>query len=487
MRSRILTVAGPMLAIVGLFGAAAFDGAASAADGAPAPAEAALAQAKRQLALPPGTTAMELRMRGSTYRPEQAREATAAFAEVAAEQTVVLADEGRFRLRTRSRYPGGIVFGFLGVGSPAGSATIDELQWRDGVEIEREDAASARGDYADLLFLSPALLLRDALARNPVARAASGPDAARRIELRYQDAVDHPVVLVLDADSGRIESATSGKRRYVYARYRQQGQLLQPAHVTVYNGEAVAARWNEVSAHALPAPAADAFRLPEGYRERADRGPLRATDLGNGAYRIDGAPSGYHTGFVAGERAVAVFDASIDAEEAGQVKAMIEKTVPGRRIAYVVVSHPHGDHVAGLPAYLKDGVEVVTGVGAGAALRRQLGAAAPRKLREVKDVAELDLGGRTLQVRALASSHASSMLVAYAPASRTLFQGDLFYLPEVGPTPAAFEGAGELAALIAGPPALPVDRIVGVHGRSGDIGDLRQSIRLRQEGEKPGK
>jgi glyoxylase-like metal-dependent hydrolase (beta-lactamase superfamily II) len=75
---------------------------------------------------------------------------------------------------------------------------------------------------------------------------------------------------------------------------------------------------------------------------------LRATSLGHGAYRIDGAPSGYHTGFVVGTNAVAIFDAPISPAEAQRVRAVIERTAPGRRITHVVASHTHRDHIAGL-------------------------------------------------------------------------------------------------------------------------------------------
>ncbi len=458
---------------------------ASAAGAPPNPAKATLELAKKQFALPPGA-AMELSMRGSTSRPEQARDAAAAFADVPSDQSVVLTEDGRFRLKTRTLYPGSIVFSFLTVGSPQGSSTIDELQWRDGTEISKEDAASARKDYADLLFLSPALLLRDALNRKPVSKPAARnaePGAMQRIEVSFKDAAGRPTTLTLDTASGRIESATSGTRRFTYVGYQKQKNLLQPARITQYDGDRIATRWNDVSTLLVPAPSAEVFNLPDGYTEAVDRGPLRATELGEGAYRIDGAPSGYHTGFVVGDRAIAVFDAPVSVEEAEQVKAVIEKTAPGKRVAYVVVSHPHGDHVAGLRAYLKDGVEVVTGPGAGVALKRQLDAASAQlKLREVTNTDELDLGGRTMKLYAINSTHASSMLVAYAPASRTVFQGDLFYLPEVGPVPPAFDGAGELSTLITASQGLFVERIVGVHGRSGTLDDLNQSLALRKGG-----
>jgi glyoxylase-like metal-dependent hydrolase (beta-lactamase superfamily II) len=125
---------------------------------------------------------------------------------------------------------------------------------------------------------------------------------------------------------------------------------LQPQRISIYRGIRLRNRWERASVAATNIDAR-AFDLPAGYVQRAERGPLHATALGHGAYRIDGSPSGYHTGFVVGTDAVAIFDAPIGREEAEKVRAVIEKTAPGRRIAHVVASHTHFDHIAGLPAY----------------------------------------------------------------------------------------------------------------------------------------
>lgn len=238
--------------------------------------------------------------------------------------------------------------------------------------------------------------------------------------------------------------------------------------------------WSDVSLRTVAAPNAGDFALPSDYvekpraarcaRRRSDRAPTAPT----------GRLPGYHTGFVVGDRGVAVFDAPIGEEEAKQARAMIERAAPGRRIAYVVLSHAHGDHIAGLPAYLDGGdAEVFASAHAGVALKRRLGDKAPAKLTELNSYRQLDLGGKHVDLYPLDSSHSETMLVSYAPESRTIFQGDLFYLPEVGPTPHAFDVGEELAGLIEAQ-RLEVDGIVGVHGRSGKRADLTGALRLRK-------
>lgn len=410
-------------------------------------------------------------MSGRRYAPEQARDPSTAIATIDASQTLLLADDGRYRLETDTHYPGHIEFRFLTIGSRDGEATVDPMHWREGIEIQRDDAAQARIDGADLHLLSPALLLKDALANH-----ATAVRDADHVVVTYEDEAKRAIKLTIDPSHADVIAAEVGKNRYTYGGYRDGEASSQPTRIERFRQSDRIAEWTAVSARPLTAIPPTAFDLPGGYVEKASRGALRATDLGHGAWRVDGTPSGYHTGFVVGDRDIAVFDAPVGIDEATQVKALIQRTVPGKPIAYVVVSHVHGDHVAGLPVYAGDGTRILVGAGAGIALRRQFGDGVAFHLDEVTRDRALDLGHATIVVYPLASTHASTMLVGYAPQARTLFQGDLFYVPEVGPVPPAFEGAGELAGLIA-KHKLVVDRIVGVHGRTGDASDLTESLR----------
>lgn len=425
---------------------------------------------------PREAAAFEIALQGTRYAPEQSRIAATPIQDVPAVHTLLIARDGRFRLHTHTHYPGDIDFEFLTVGSPEGESTIDPMQWRDGIEISRADARAASEDRADLMALAPTLLMADLLERGATtsSRAADG----QHLQISFQDAAGRQALLTLDTAAGVPASLSVAGQRYVYSDYRSRDGWRQPARIEQYRGDRAIARWGDVEARALATVAPEAFGLPSGYVEPTPRGALRATPLGGGAYRVDGATAGYHTGFVVGRDAVAVFDAPVSVEAASRVRALIERTAPGRRIAHVVLSHVHGDHVAGLPAYFPDHPQVWAGAHAGTALRRQFPELTAVRLNEVRTTRHIDLGGTGVDLYALDSSHAETMLVGYAPQSHTLFQGDLFYLPEIGPVPPAFEGGVELSRLIADR-KLDVAGIVGVHGRSGTREDLARSLALR--------
>lgn len=400
---------------------------------------------------------------GERNAREQARDPGEPVAVVADRQSMVLLPDGRFLLRTSTVYPGDIEFRFRTLADAKGEDTVDELGWREGDKLQHDDAASSAKDNADLRLRIPGLAACDALAGQ-----------AERVgdEFRYADIAGQPTVLVVDGE-GALTEGRAGNIRYRYEGWRAGGS--GPATVMQEAGGRLVARW---IARARPVRPEDMalLKLPAGYAPADPAGALRATMLSDGVYRIDGAPSGYHTGFVVGARGVVLFDAPVAVEEAKAVRAVIEQAAPGRPISHVVVSHVHRDHVGGLPAYGE--AQVLTGAGGEAALRRQFGAAAPAKIREVVAKERLDLGGRSVRVMPLASSsHAATMLVGFDETSGALFQGDLFYLPERGATPPAFVVSRELRDLITAE-GLKVGPIVGVHGRTGELADLDRSLAL---------
>jgi lysophospholipase L1-like esterase/glyoxylase-like metal-dependent hydrolase (beta-lactamase superfamily II) len=437
---------------------------------------AVFAASERALALPADARGVTLTMQGLYYARDQASRPEIPVVELPDRQDVLLTRDGRYRLESDTVFPGAIRFHYLTIGSPKGRESVDLIRWRDGDEVDRAPPPVGAREFSDLQLLAPGLLLADARARTP---QFAIDEASGDVRVTFRDRADRTSVITIEPTTKLVKAATVGDDRYVYEDYARAGDALQPQRISIYRNSRLRNRWERVSVAATSIDART-FELPEGYVARAGRGPLRATPLGNGAWRIDGSPSGYHTGFVAGTDAVAIFDAPISRAEALKVREVIEKTAPGRRLAYVVASHTHSDHVAGLPAYLDAGAKVLTGRGGGVALRRQLADLRDSAVEEITQPRTLDLGGTTVVVHPLASSHAAEMLVSYAPGSRALFQGDLLYLPEVGATPATFEGGEELSRWIARE-KLDVDHVVGVHGRGATMADLAEGMKRRRE------
>ena len=166
-----------------------------------------------------------------------------------------------------------------------------------------------------------------------------------------------------------------------------------------------------------------------------------------------------NTGFIVGDKAVAVIDPGGSLADGMALLAALRArtTLPVR---YVIMTHDHPDHVFGGGAFLADKPVFVghwrlpAGLAARAGYDQQrlaaiLGPAAtgspvPPSLL-VHDEISLDLGGRSILLRAYAAAHTDSDLTVLDEGTATLWAGDLLF---VGRVP-ALDGSlsGWLAAL----------------------------------------
>lgn len=419
--------------------------------------------------------AVTLDMQGIRYASHQAASPQNAVQEIKLKQQLILQSDGQFHSVSESLWPGNIRFQFLTTGNKDGVAEVDLLQWRQGIEIDRDNASAARKDYADLLFLSPALLLEHASMCMPA--KLPGAENEKYEQINFNDAAERPASMIIERSSGQLLSAKTASSIYEYADYSTTQNFKQPRQITVKNGDKLVLQWR-INAHVAGHVDAHTFELPAGYVEKQDKGVFRATMIAPGTYRVDGSESGYHTSFSVGTHSVAIYDAPISVAEATKVRALIEQTAPGRKLAYVVLSHTHRDHIAGTPSYMQEDIQILTGKDGKLAVERQLGQEVASKVQEVSAPRDLDLGGSSIRIYPMASSHASDMLVAYDAVNRIVFQGDLFYLPEVGPIPPVFDVGLELDGLIK-QHQIQVQQLVGVHGRSGTLTDFQKALELR--------
>lgn len=159
--------------------------------------------------------------------------------------------------------------------------------------------------------------------------------------------------------------------------------------------------------------------------------------------------------FVVGTRCVAVIDTGGSMRTGRELRTAVREhtSLP---VCYVIDTHGHVDHVLGNAAFKPDQPKFVGHAALAAALARSrelflrdyagdLDAPASADQIITPDVAvadalELDLGGRTLRLRAWPKAHTDCDLTVFDVASGTLFAGDLLFRERIPALDASAKG-----------------------------------------------
>ena len=209
--------------------------------------------------------------------------------------------------------------------------------------------------------------------------------------------------------------------------------------------------------------------------------------IAEGVYYLTGGT--HHSVAVEFRDYVVLIEAPQSDDRAAAVIETVAKTIPKKPIRYVVNTHHHFDHAAGLRAAVAAGSRIVTQAASKPYFEKVWAAphtvnpdrlAKSRRTPTIEAVVDKRVftdGTQTLELHTLqGSQHADTMLVAYLPNPKLLIEADV-YTPAPANAPPA-PPSREAVNLVENISRLKLDvqQIAPLHGRLVSIDDLRAAV-----------
>lgn len=268
---------------------------------------------------------------------------------------------------------------------------------------------------------------------------------------------------------------------------RKVGNYIVPARrVNALNGEITNDfGFTDVAFNAELRP--ETFKVPEGMRAITFPTPTPVTKHAEKIYTT--SAGGYNVLFVDFNDHIFVMETPGNERVSLQAIEQIKKTIPGKPIRYVAVTHHHDDHAGGIRTYMAEGATLIVAPGEEAFFKKVSAArfnASPDSLirnpREAK-IETIQNGKRvltdgttTVEIYDIGKGpHAEEMLVAYFPDHKMIYQGDLLNRPATGDYPIANDTSVHFLNWIDSK-KLPVEVTIPVHGPPTTIAEFRKAV-----------
>lgn len=390
-------------------------------------------------------------------------------------------------------YPGGFRY------ASAYAMLETEGRWWDMIRKIRRVIPSVQASSVRQRFrYSPHLLIRDLSRRSSTARHL-GAARAEGVEcdvITYANEDGASLSLYIDKGSGRlvkVETLTSDAfagDTMVETVFTGGGAVPEGRMSRVGGETTEELRFAKYELN-VPIPET-AYAMPADYSEFRQAGQSDPVQKhADGVYTV--TAGGYNVLFVEFSDHVFVMEAPGNDNVSRQAIAAIKRTVPGKPIRYIAVTHHHDDHAGGIRTYIAEGATLIAlpiekpffekVMTSKFVLNPDTLARDPKPLKVelLKDGKHvLTDGKRTVELYDIGPGpHAEQMLVAYIPVIKAVYQGDLLNRPSNGDYPIANDTSAHFLKWIDAQ-TFVVEKTIPVHGTVTTMEEFRKAVAAMQ-------
>jgi glyoxylase-like metal-dependent hydrolase (beta-lactamase superfamily II) len=361
--------------------------------------------------------------------------------------------------------------------------------WNVGANDQPAPAPAAAAERRLQIVLTPHGFIKAAQASQATV-TAKGP--SKVVTFMTPDRVRVTGVINAENLVERIDSAIDNAVlgdmpvEVTFSNYQTFGEIKFPTTITQKQGGYPTLELAVTDAKANAATAIDVPTAVRAAKPAAVR--VEAQKIGDGVWLLAGGS--HHSVLVEFRDHLAVIEAPQHEERSTAVIAEVRKLVPAKPIRYVINTHQHFDHSAGLRTYAAEGATIVTAeiyklyyekVFATPHTINPDRLSKSGKKAAVEGVTGrrvLTDGSQTIELHVLQGSpHNDGLIVAYLPSDRLLIQADLFSPAPANaaapatPDPLAVNLYANIERL-----KLDVAQIVPIHGQVAPIAELRKAV-----------
>jgi glyoxylase-like metal-dependent hydrolase (beta-lactamase superfamily II) len=272
--------------------------------------------------------------------------------------------------------------------------------------------------------------------------------------------------------------------QYIFGDYKSVDGVMLPHHITIRKAGENYSDIQFASAAINDAAAQNVFVVPAALAADAEKAaadpdffPMKLVKAANGVFQA--VAYRHHSMVVEFPTFIAVVEAPYLEVQSKALAKAIQEQFPNKPIRYVVVTHPHYDHIGGVRGLAAMGATVLVAKGhdgelnklltskqTGDLLESKRGSAGMMEVYEGKKI--ITDGAQTLELHAITGSpHVEPMVIAYVPGPGILFQSDLFFPGFGGGGPAVTHLLDSVKKL-----GLRVNTNIGGHGGIGPFSEM---------------